>query len=258
MRSGIEPKEVKVKTVEKTLKLLELLAEQSSPIPLTKLGQMSKLSLSTVHRLLNTLCRSGFVEREKATGYYKLGLKAFLIGNAALQNVELRPTALPFLNQLMEITKESVYLAILSNQDVIYADTVKAIGPMQIGMQTGVPIPACQTSSGKVLLAYLAISEQQSLADAFVAKSLIDNKESFLAVIQNIKEQGFYSEITALGGNVREISAPIFNHLKICIGAASIFIPGYNGQAIDNEHDLIKMLKATANDISKAMGYPRI
>ena len=100
-----EPKEIKVKTVERTLMLLEIMAEESTPLSLTKLGNLSKLSVSTTYRLLSALCRSGFIEKERATGHYKLGLKSFLIGNAALQSVELRPTALPYMERPLKVMR---------------------------------------------------------------------------------------------------------------------------------------------------------
>ncbi len=113
-------REIRVQTVERSLKLLEVLAEQSTPLTLTRIGQLSNLNLSSAYRILNTLCRSGFVEREKTTGHYQLGLKAFLIGNAVLQRMNIREVALPYLSRFVENTNETIYLAILSHQNVIY------------------------------------------------------------------------------------------------------------------------------------------
>lgn len=253
MRINTEPKEVKVKTVEKTLKLLEILAENNGPIPLTRLGQMSNLSLSTAHRLLNTLCRNGFVERERVTGHYKLGIKAFLIGNAALQNVDLRPTALPYLSKLAEKTNESTYLAILTHQDVIYSDSVKTSGPIQFGIQTGIPIPAFQTNSGKVLLAYLPNPDLQTILEIYRSQNLITDLSKLVEELQTIKESGFSTGITELGSSIKEISAPIFNHLKICVGAVSIFVTGRYDQ--EQEAALNQEVIKTAFDISNAMGF---
>lgn len=257
MRSSAEPKEVKVKTVEKTLKLLEILAEYSAPLPLTRLGQISKLSLSTAHRLLNTLCHSGFVERDQATGHYKLGLKAFLVGNAALKNVELRPVALSFMNKLSKQIEESVYLAILSGRDVIYSDAVKTSRPIQIGIQTGLPVPACQTSSGKILLAYLPLTEVQFFLCEYQGKELIADSNRFVEELRQIKENGFASEIAVLGGNIREMSAPIFNHLGVCIGTIGVFHPAYHGLLTDAEQQVMAQVKETAAEISKALGFSR-
>jgi IclR family acetate operon transcriptional repressor len=117
MKTNIKQREIRVQTVERSLMLLEILAEQNTPLTLTRIGQLTKLNLSSAYRILNTLCRSGFVEREKVTGHYQLGLKAFLIGNAVLQRLNIREVALPHLNQLVQNINESVYLAIIMPRD---------------------------------------------------------------------------------------------------------------------------------------------
>ncbi|HEX3048810.1 MAG TPA: IclR family transcriptional regulator [Bacillota bacterium] len=254
MRSNSELKEIKVKTVDRTLMLLEILAEEKTPLTLTRLGQLSKLSLSTIHRLMSTLCRSGFVEREKNTGCYKLGLKAFLIGNAALQSVDLRPTAIPFLSQLAQGSQAPAYLAVLSNQDVIYSDCVKTPGPFQIGVETGTPIPGCQTSSGKVLVAYAQPVAQQNLIDYYHSNRLISNREGMVEELKLIKSQGFCSEISSLGGAIREIAAPVFNHISSCVGAVSVFRLVQGEKITSMDESLVTQVKSTAIQISYAMG----
>jgi DNA-binding IclR family transcriptional regulator len=255
MRSAAEPREIKVKTVERTLMLLEILAEHNSLLSLTRLSQLSKLSVSTTYRLLNTLCRSGFVERDKLTGHYKLGLKAFLIGNAALQSVELRSTALPYLSHLAQECGESVYLSILSNQNIVYSDCAKTAGPIQIGIQTGVPVPACQTSSGRVLMAFLTPPEQQKFIDQFTAGQLIANPRQFAEELQQVRTAGYSAGISDFSGTVREISVPIFNYLKSCVGALSIFRPVFGDQLSPQELALLAKVQAASHEISRAMGY---
>jgi IclR family transcriptional regulator, acetate operon repressor len=251
-----EPKEIKVKTVERTLDLLGVLAEQNTPIPLTRVSQIAKLSISTTYRLLSTLCRSGFVERDKISAHYRLGLKAFLIGNAALQNIELRPIALPHLNQLALNLGESIFLAIISNQNVIYSDCIRTAGPIQVGIQTGMPIPACQTSSGKVLIANLSLHEQQVLAEFFLSNHLLTDKQKFLEELTSIRLQGFCSGMSGVGETIREISVPIFNYLRMCAGTISVFRMVNGAVLTEVEENILTLVRKTSIDISRAMGYP--
>ncbi|MCL6589093.1 MAG: IclR family transcriptional regulator [Firmicutes bacterium] len=254
MRSNNELKEIKVQTVDRTLMLLEILAEEKTPLTLTRLGQLSKLSLSTIHRLMSTLCRAGFVEREKNSGCYKLGLKAFLIGNAALQSVELRPAAIPFLSQLAQCSQAPAYLAVLSNQDVVYSDCVRTDSPIQIGIQTGTPIPGCRTSSGKVLVAYAQPGIQKELIDYYHSNRLITSRDQMVEELEKIKSQGFCAEISNLGGALREVAAPIFNHINSCIGAVSVFRLAQGDKFTGPEEPLVTQVKSTAIQISYAMG----
>jgi DNA-binding IclR family transcriptional regulator len=255
MNTSIEPRNVKLKTVEKALTILEILAERSVPLSLTQIVQITKLSFSTAYRLMNTLWLKGFVERENNTDFYKLGLKAVLVGNAAMQNIELRPIALPYLNQLAQICGESIFLAIFFNQNVIYFDCVKTPGPIQIGIQIGVPIPACRTSSGRVLLSNLPLSEQQSLAEIYFQDKLISDKDKFLVELKRIKFQGFCSMKSDYGGMIYEISFPIYNYFKVCIGTVSVFLSSNQKELSEQEDILLRHIKKTSLEISRAMGY---
>lgn len=255
MRAQRELKEVKVKTVEKTLSLLELLATQNVPLSLTRIGHLSSMSISTAYRLLNTLNRSGFVERDQLTGHYQLGIKAFLIGNAALQKVELRDVALPHLNRLSKSCQESVYLAIFSQQSVFYSDCVKTNNPIQIGIRTGTPFPACQTSSGKVFIAYLTLEEQLELIEFYLRNNYIKDSQSFLKELAQIQKNGYSAGTSDFGGVVREFSAPIFKNSNLCVGAISIFGTVYGEELTDAEKAIISQLKNTSVEISKSLGY---
>jgi IclR family acetate operon transcriptional repressor len=257
MKANRELKEVKVKTVEKSLTLLELLAAQTAPLSLTRIGQLSALSISTTYRLLNTLCRSGFVERDKQTSCYKLGLKAFLIGNAALQKVELRSVALPYLTQLARKAASPIYLAIFSQPNVFYSDCIKTSNPIQIGIQTGTPFPACQTNSGKVFLACLTLEEQLDLVDYYVKNSLVRDTQAFLKELALIQKNGYTSGAEELGGKVREFSVPLYNHTRKCVGVISIFSSFHGAALTETEQKTLTQLRNTSLEISQALGCPK-
>jgi DNA-binding IclR family transcriptional regulator len=256
MKANREPKEVKVKTVEKSLTLLELLATQTTPLSLTRIGQLSALSISTTYRLLNTLCRSGFVERDKQTSCYKLGLKAFLIGNAALQKVELRSVAMPYLTQLAKKTAATIYLAIFSQPNIVYSDCIKTSNPIQIGIQTGMPFPACHTGSGKVFIACLTLEEQLELIDYYVKSGLITDTQAFLKELALIQKNGYASGAGEFGGKVREFGVPLFNHARKCVGVISIFSSFHGDELTEAELKIIAQLKNISFEISKALGCP--
>jgi DNA-binding IclR family transcriptional regulator len=254
MKADTPQREIRVQTVERALMILEIMAKQNETLPLTQIGKLVKLNLSTTYRLLNVLCRSGFVEREKGSGNYRLGLKAFLIGNTVLQRIDLREIAMPYLNQLMQTSGESVYLAILSNQNVVYADGIKTIGPIQINIQTGVQIPACKTNAGKVLLANLDKQEQHYLANQYLREYFIENEQNLLAELDGIRFKRYSSGTSGFNETIHEISAPVFNYLNKCGGAISVFYQA-NGSVPHQERSLLEQVNETAGSISRAMGY---
>ena len=254
MKTKSGEREIRVQTVERSLMLLEILAKQNTPLTLTRIGQLTQLNLSSAYRILNTLCRSGFVEREK-TGQYQLGLKAFLIGNAVLQRLNIHEVALPHLNQFVENNKESIYLAILSNQSVVYTDAVKTMDPIQIGIQTGLLVPACQTNSGKILLANLTKLEQQSVVVQYFQENQISDQQAFQKELDFLKRQGFAEGLTDFKEKICEISVPVYNYLGKCAGAISVFLQVNNFTTGEQRLLLLDQVNKTAKTISLAMGY---
>ena len=63
-----------LKSAEKTLDVLELLAKRDS-VGVTELAKAKKIGISTAHRILSTLKKRGFVVQDQGTRRYRLGGK---------------------------------------------------------------------------------------------------------------------------------------------------------------------------------------
>jgi DNA-binding IclR family transcriptional regulator len=75
-----------------------------------------------------------------------------------------------------------------------------------------------------------------------------------LEELKLIKSQGFCNEISNLGGAIREIAAPIFNHISSCVGAVSVFRLSQGEKLTSAEESLVTQVKSTAIQISYAIG----
>jgi IclR family KDG regulon transcriptional repressor len=240
---------VKVKTLEKALRLIEVLAEQDIPLSLSKLARFTDLNPATAYRLLQTLCQHGYVEKVPGTSNYKLGLKIFFLSSMGSNRYDLRESALPILQSFACENQETIYLAVLSNQSVIYIDCAKAGGPMQFGFETGVPVPALQTSAGKVIIAYFN-SEYQS---KFLARAEIPQQSvgSILNDLSEIRKNGHASGVNSLNPFFYEISYPIFN--QSCQAALSIFKPFSAAGELVIRESLHRNLQNAATQIGREL-----
>src|SRR5215471_15060032 len=93
-----------VQSVERTLDILESLVDFGSEVGLVEISQTVGLPLATVHRLLGTLIRRGYVKQNRQNRKYSLGFRALQMGNDMRQRFSLRLEARPFLHRLMERT----------------------------------------------------------------------------------------------------------------------------------------------------------
>jgi len=252
---------ITVQAVERALLILETLAEAAAPITITEIAQKTNLTLGTTHRLLYTMMQKGFVEQNNENSKYRLGIKAFQIGNAAAYAKDLRSVARPVMEDLQQIYNETVNLATLDGTEVVYVDQVESTSIVLVRMfaRTGNRGPAYCTGSGKVLLSSLP---QDKLEDIVYSTELkkysnetITEPELLLKELNRVKQEGYALDLGERDEGVRCVAAPIKNYEGQVVAALSMSGPStrITTQFIRNE--LVDAIKEAAKIISLQLGY---
>ncbi|WP_347491263.1 IclR family transcriptional regulator [Desulfoscipio sp. XC116] len=261
MPTGNERKGKTVQAVDRTLAILEALAKHREPIALTVLSVKLGLNISTVHRLLNTLIVAGFVEQEPNQGHYRLGLKTFEIGNAALYNLDIRSIAKPYLKELVDRCGETANLSVLNRGDVVYIDQVESVSIVKMFAKPGTRGPAYCTASGKVLLAALTPGEVNLIIKETKffrhTESTITDHELLKKELTKIRKQNYAVDLGELEEGVKCVAAPIRNHEGKTIAAISVSGPDVRISHGFPQAELIKMVTEAANRISLQLGFYR-
>src|SRR5580704_17542573 len=116
----------KVQVLDRALAALAILSDSSSDCSLAELCAALKLHKSTVHRLMMVLEQHRLVVKNPDTGRYRLGLRLFELGSKAIDGLELRGRARPYLNRLQEAFGETVFFCILDEGQVFYMEKVES------------------------------------------------------------------------------------------------------------------------------------
>ena len=258
-RSGQESETVQA--VSRALAILETLAREGGPLALTDLAHRVGLKLTTVHRLLSTLMAHGFAEQERVTMRYRLGLKVFEIGNAALSTMDVRSIARPFLKDLVERLNETANLAILDRGEVVYIDQLESTNIVIVKMfaRVGSRGPAHCTGSGKALLAGLPDEELKATLprmklEPFTERTLTDPGK-LLAEIERIRVQGYALDDGERDEGVFCVAAPISNFEGRVTAAISVSAPTARMQEDAIEERIIPVVREVAASISARLGY---
>src|SRR5918999_5561532 len=112
-----------VQSLERAFDLLEALSA-GGELGVTELANRTGLVPSTVHRLLATLAKRGYVAQADS-GRYRLGYKVAEIAGGLEQGLaRLRAVARPHMERISERTGESVNLVVLDGDRVVYVDQV--------------------------------------------------------------------------------------------------------------------------------------
>ena len=105
------------------------------------------------YRLATELVEWGALDRV-GRGRYRVGLRLWQVGSLAPQARDLRDVALPFLQDLLEVTREVVHLVVLDEGQVLYIERLMSRPEVQVQSRVARRLPLHATGPGKVLLAH--------------------------------------------------------------------------------------------------------
>lgn len=141
-------------SVGKAAALLTSFTADSRAMGVSELARSAGIPKSTAHRLLAVLVDWGLVARHGTTYSPGPGLTelASLTGSAGHQR--LRDLALPHLLDLYQNTRETVHLAVLDGEHILYVEKIfghnRAHSPSRVGGRA----PAACSALGKAMLAF--------------------------------------------------------------------------------------------------------
>jgi IclR family acetate operon transcriptional repressor len=150
-----------VESVDRAMRVLQLLQEGPT-LTLTQVAQALDVAPSTAHRLLSTMAHREVVRQDADTRTWTAGPALARVGLAAVARMDVRRVARPELERLARELDETVHLARLDGDHVLFLDTVESTRAVRVTDRTGVRLPAHCAASGKVLLAQL---DRQALRD---------------------------------------------------------------------------------------------
>lgn len=247
-----------VKSLRRALVLLETLCEFPDGVSLSLLSNRTGLPKGTVHRLLTTLAKHDFVEQHQQR--YRVGVKAFVVGNAFLAHLDLRARALPYLVDLRNRSDESVQLAILESRQVVYIERVLSQSPVAyMKSRVGAMLPAYCTGLGKALLAFSSphIVEEYMAAVPLKRETpdTITDRHHFMEELEAVRRLGYAIDRGEREASVRCVAAPVLNHEGVVVAAISVAGPVERMSWPLEGSPLAAQVVETARAISAAIGY---
>ena len=184
---GISHRTSFLKSVERTLDVLELLSKQRS-IGITELAHTMKIANSTAHRILTTLEKKGFSVQDHKTGRYALGHMVFRLTKSVIHMIEPINYVRPYLEELCKEIGENIVFAVevpSQNQTLVLAEKIagRAVVAKSVLFER-FPMHVC--SCGK---AYLLTLNDQQLKVALSKNSLTRFTKHTVTSLPALKKQ---------------------------------------------------------------------
>ncbi|MCL6632264.1 MAG: IclR family transcriptional regulator [Alicyclobacillus herbarius] len=247
-----------VKSVDKALLLLEVISDYPRGVAITELSSRTGMYKSTIHRLLGTLMKRGFVEQDGQSGRYKLGYTLLDLGMRLLASIDLRSEALPHLQELARQANEVVHLALLDQGEVVYIEKVETPQTIRMHSRVGKRVPVHATGLGKAILAFLPIEEVQALIRRYGLPKLteftVTDEQTLLESLERIRQLGYAIDVEEHELGICCVAAPIFDNAGQVVAACSVSGPR---QRLDPARlqELSPVVVQTGRRISERLGH---
>jgi len=190
---GVPAKTGGVQSLERAFAILETMADAGGVISLSQLANDAQLPLPTIHRLVRTLVDLGYV-RQEASRQYSLGPRLIRLGETTSRMVGR--WARPHMEQLAHELGESVNLAMLDGDQVVYVGQVMASrNSMRMFTEVGRRVLPHSTGVGKAIMADMDPDQVRALLarTGMPARTehTITTPEEFAAELERTRRRGY-------------------------------------------------------------------
>jgi len=248
-----------VRVIERTMRILKCLAQHAEPMTLTAISQRIDLHKATVLRVLKTLEQGGFVASGVRDKGWRLGPAFLEIRAQAIGRHDVREIARPFMEEACRVTGETVQLAILADNGVVYIEKIEPPDlPLRINTQIGTRRPVHCTALGKVLAAGRERREVEQIVQAtglqrFTPRT-ITSLSGFLEELARVRRDGYAVDDREYNELVSCTAAPVRDNAGRLVAGLSISTFGVAAQSA-RFRELVARAVATAAAISAALGW---
>ena len=245
-----------VRAVERALDILLCFSQEDRVLSLTQIADRVGIPKSTGHRLLATLESKRFVNRDYATGNYRLGFRLIEMASLVFRHAELERCVQPHLHRLSAECGETVDLAILDGTTVVYLHVVESAQRVRIAAEVGHRLPVFCTATGRAFMAYLPdeqvraiLSEGLTRYTAYTRLALPDLYEA----VQIAHAQGFAMSEQEFEQDINAVAAPILDACNYPAAVIAVVGPSFR-LSRERMARLGPMVRAAAKAVAQEMG----
>jgi IclR family transcriptional regulator, KDG regulon repressor len=214
-----------LQSLQTAFRILDELSNAHGPVGLTDLAATLGELKPRVYRHLSTMKRLRVVFQDARSARYSLGGKLFSLGEAALEQFDLRFIAAPFLTRLRDQTQQTALLSVPGSGEPIVLACVEYRDRLSITSRPGNRPPPHCSSQGRIALAFADEAARKRVLGrkliAFTSHS-ITNREQIEARLRAIRERFFEDANNEVRIGINALSAPVFRDHNELVGIIGI------------------------------------
>ena len=245
-----------VMAVHKAFEILEYLTEDRTEATLQTVATRFDLTQNKTYRLLSTLCESGFVELDKSSGTFSIGMGSFSLAQKLIGKSNIINITHPIIERLAMKHDEAVYMAVIKGDDVLFLDMADCQQQIKAMPLIGKTFPYFTNAAGKVMKALESAEVIEWLKNSRRSKTRhISDPEALASELQEIRASGVAVESDGLGEGLISIAVAVKDYAGHVIGAITMYGPSFRLVRDRIEKEIIPSLLEAAAFTSKRFGY---
>jgi len=248
-----------IKSLNNALDLLEEFKGDRDELGVTELSNRLNLHKNNIFRLLATLEAKGYIEQNKATENYRLGVKSLELGQTFIKQIGLVRQAKPLLKEIVKQCNEMAYIGTIRQSSVVYLDVEEVNQTVKLANRVGWRLTLHCTAIGKAQIAFVSEEELGKLGvldnmDKFTENTIVD-RAKFIKHLKDVAKRGYALDNEEYNPGVRCVGVPIRDYTGRVVGGISVSGPSFRMTDEVLKGKIIRVVKEAGEKVSQRLGF---
>jgi DNA-binding IclR family transcriptional regulator len=250
--------------VEKVIRVVEALKENPIGLPLQQIAVRTGYVKSSVHRILSSLKRLGYIEQDGTGGNYRLGFQFLVLARTLAAKAELVRAARPYLHEIVAEFAETAYLAVLRGDRVMFVDVEEAERDLRLAGPLFAEVHFHATAAGKAIAAFLPQENRDALFQHPHFIALTSHTRTSPSEVaqdwEHVRHEGYAINDEETVPGAVFLAAPVFDSRERVCASISIGMPKarYSPRVATKLVDRLRTACRDFSDRLKGTGYVHI
>lgn len=220
---------VTVPAVERSLAILERIADSNQGLTLSELSKVLGLPKNAIFRITNTLRAEGYVVRDERSMRFTLTSKLGRLASGPLETRDLIEVSFGEMRTLRDQTGETVQIGRRIGSEGVVLAHVESTQPLRISVDAGLRFPLYNNAPGKMLLATLPVVERDRLIGEIDLIKCTDRtilkREELRKECDRVLSRGYATDCAEADEGIHCVAAAIRDSQGITIGTVWVSAP---------------------------------
>jgi IclR family KDG regulon transcriptional repressor len=248
-----------IQSVSHALDVLEAFRDSDGELGVTELSKRLKLHKNNVFRLLATLESRGYVEQNRSTENYRLGLGCLQLGRAYSEHMGLLHQSRPIMDELVAETGETAYVAVLREGHMVVVDAAEAPQVVRLASPLGSILPLHASAVGKCLLAAAPSDDDLRTLLPGTLERYTDRTPTDLRTLRDqlkhVASAGYAIDMGEHRDDVRAVAVPVRDYTRAVVACLAVAGPIHRFQGERLEKELAPVAVRAGLDLSARLGF---